>query len=950
MTASEIQGPLSVRRDADADWINHQVATRLFGATPRKIGRYAILETLGSGGMGLVYRADDRQLERTVAVKLLNADWSTPEGERRLQNEARAMARLSHPHVVQVYEVGHYREQVFLAMEFVEGQTLEAWLQRERSSGAILALFLSIGEGVAAAHEVGLIHRDLKPSNILVDSVDRPKVADFGLARHESRLDEMYSVTLGDTSRGGGSTDASGSLVGTPRYMAPEQHARQPATVWSDQFSFCMMLWEALCGEHAFAESIVSGTSRTFDWTLRPPPRGARMPGRIRRALVRGLQTDFSLRWPSMRELLAELGRPSWPRRHPQVSFITAIVLLIGIVGIAARMAMEPPPPGSEFALCESGQHHISEYARGHETRWRAALASQPHAPALKGFLEATIADWSDDAGAFCRRSALQPESPDLTRQRACLQYGADLLDIWVRDPSTLLPPELTPGDGPSAIAKPTRWAARTLQRNCPLTRDDSQGTGAASAPPLWTENVRGLTGTQALLGFGRPREALALLRSLEFAEDPPASLHLMEARALGAIGAPSPKVLKAFHAAEDAAELQHDDLGLLDARLEQAQLALDDWQRARDESQSREQPVLDKRWDRVLDTAETLLKRRGDVVDDDALRLRWLRAAFLAARGHLPEAASLRNQTIELGRQYASSRVLSTMLSEQAGHIANSAEAGRLDGEALRAAPQDDELRAYLNHMAGIRAFERSDLKQAMLHMHAAREHYIRAFGPETRMAIELSHATAQALYTAGESALALPDAEQAVAGYRRAQDPFQLFFSLYLLSAIHIRTGDNQRAVDEAKGALVALEASTKIPDMRMWRTIGSTGLVEALVANRSVSEALELAERVQHELNETPKIDISDQSDELTLARANAWVHLGRLREARAALARVREPGFLQENPFKRAEALALRASLAGNTRTDALALSREAVALYAMVGTDGGVRARRLKDSH
>src|SRR5690349_4866030 len=160
---------------------------RLLGRTPEpvRVGRYRILHRLGQGGMGVVYLAHDDELDRRVAIKILRHDLApSSAGRSRLLREAQATARLSHPAVVHVYEVGHEADQVYMAMEYIEGDTLRRWCEaKTRTWSEIVAMHLAAGEALAAAHAVGLVHRDFKPDNVLVGRDGRPRVVDFGLAR-----------------------------------------------------------------------------------------------------------------------------------------------------------------------------------------------------------------------------------------------------------------------------------------------------------------------------------------------------------------------------------------------------------------------------------------------------------------------------------------------------------------------------------------------------------------------------------------------------------------------------------------------------------------------------------------------------------------------------------------------------------------------------------------------
>ena len=277
------------------------------------IGRFTVVGPLGRGGMGTVVSARDPRLDREVAIKLVSGggDAEGAAGRDRLLREGRAMAKLRHPNVVAVYEVGEHLGQVYLAMEQVDGGTLRHALRELRARGgadwrAVLDLFIAAGRGLAAAHERGMVHRDFKPENVLVDDSGRVLVADFGLVDTSESLaaldgDEGVAVherlTLG------------GVVAGTPAYMAPEQHRGQPVDPRADQFSFCVALYEALYGELPFAgdtrRSYVDAVTRG-EIRLSPPQRS--VPRWLRDTLARGLAADPEARYPSMDALLAELG------------------------------------------------------------------------------------------------------------------------------------------------------------------------------------------------------------------------------------------------------------------------------------------------------------------------------------------------------------------------------------------------------------------------------------------------------------------------------------------------------------------------------------------------------------------------------------------------------------------------------------------------------------------
>ena len=229
------------------------------------VGRYVVLAPLGAGGMGVVYAAFDPQLDRKVALKLLHSEavsasgatQSKNDGYARLLREAQAMARLRHPNVVAVHDVGKIDERVFIAMEFVEGGTLKQWLRaRPRTRQEVLAVFIQAGRGLMAAHEAGLVHRDFKPDNVLVSVKGQAQVLDFGLAK---ATEEGERPSPGESRTNLGTSTLStnltqvGAILGTPAYMAPEQHLGDVTDARTDQFSFCVALWSALYREAPFA-------------------------------------------------------------------------------------------------------------------------------------------------------------------------------------------------------------------------------------------------------------------------------------------------------------------------------------------------------------------------------------------------------------------------------------------------------------------------------------------------------------------------------------------------------------------------------------------------------------------------------------------------------------------------------------------------------------------------
>lgn len=305
------------------------------------LGRYVVLSRIGKGGMGVVYAAYDPDLDRKVALKLLLSHRAgDTAGRARLLREAQAMARLTDPNVVSVYDVGAFGDRVWIAMEFIHGQTLSRWLkQTSRRWGEVLIVFLRAGEGLASAHAAGLVHRDFKPDNVMIDDGGRVHVMDFGLVRSDRSPTQELPGNLSEL-RG---LDAlrevltnEGAVIGTPQYMAPEQWAGTVTDTRTDQFSFCVALWEALHGTPPFAATTVDELVGAVLAGRIQKPANSRVPRWLHLVLLRGLQVDPDQRFPSMRGLLEALSRRESQgqiRRILMGACIAAVVIAGVIVG-----------------------------------------------------------------------------------------------------------------------------------------------------------------------------------------------------------------------------------------------------------------------------------------------------------------------------------------------------------------------------------------------------------------------------------------------------------------------------------------------------------------------------------------------------------------------------------------------------------------------------------------
>ena len=308
-----------------------------------RLGRYVVLEEVGRGGMGRVLRAYDPKLQREVALKEVRGAALGSDKAARLVIEARSMAKLSHPNVVAVYDVEELDEGRFvLVMQYVAGRTLSAWLaERSRAWPDVLRAFRDAGRGLAAAHAAGLLHRDFKPANVLVADDGVVRVTDFGLAKSRTARESSgpsdghrsdTAFELASISEEEGLT-VEGTVMGTPRYMAPEQHEGRPLSAAADQYALCVALWEALCGAAPF-----SGPKLVRQKQQGPPTwPGGPTPRPVVQALVRGLQPEPTARWPSMQALLDALAYDPARRRTSRL-LVLAGIAAVGLAGTGWRV------------------------------------------------------------------------------------------------------------------------------------------------------------------------------------------------------------------------------------------------------------------------------------------------------------------------------------------------------------------------------------------------------------------------------------------------------------------------------------------------------------------------------------------------------------------------------------------------------------------------------------
>lgn len=375
---------------------------------------------MGEGGMGFVFAARDRKLNRPVAIKVLRPEISALEHlEKTLIREAKAMARLSHPNVCTVYEVGTTDGCLFLAMEYIDGQTLDVWLKRGRSWQEILGVMIAAGNGLAAAHRADVIHRDLKLENIMIDSDGRVLVMDFGIATGADSVDAtedvVYDEPLTSFSR----------IIGTPPYMALELLCGNPANKKSDQFSFAVTAYEALYGVRPYFGRTFGELIRAYQQNdVHQPPRNV-VPRWLRQVLLRGASTDANDRYDSVDDLVAELVRIPNKRRFHFRAALFGLVMMLGVVVslvVYQRLATKTPCQGSEErfaqvwnedararlqrAMVDSGMSNAGE-------EWRRASS----------YLDAYGTQWVAMHRDACEATRVRDEQSDemLDRRMLCL-------------------------------------------------------------------------------------------------------------------------------------------------------------------------------------------------------------------------------------------------------------------------------------------------------------------------------------------------------------------------------------------------------------------------------------------------------------------------------------------------------------------------------------------------
>ncbi len=455
------------------------VSARLSQAFDRpRIDRYEVQEQVGTGGMSVVYAARDVELDRRVALKVMRLDLSEPTEQAQLLAEARSLAGLNHPNIVPVYDVGHDRQgRLYMAMELVRGQSMRAWLDAStRSPSEILDVLIAAGRGLASAHAVELVHCDFKPSNVLVGEDGRVRVLDFGIARRVFRPEPRTGQT-----QTGASLDPPAPreqvVTGTPRYMSPEQLQGEPLTPSTDQFSFCLTLYEALYGQAPFlGRSTWQRLERMLADTVPLPPPGCRVPKRIHAVLVRGLRAEPEARWPNIDALLRALQR-SRSRTRTVGGLVVAGLMGSGFAGAAMVPAVDP--------CAATGEEAASVWTPQRRSKIRDAFRSSGIAnPDLEhARIDAKLSRFAEQWAAArvqgCETASGAPERR--SAQRTCLHRALEQFSVLVE--------EVAAGDAATLRNSPEAVSSLPTLASCDAAVADEH----AAAPPEIRDRVEGL-------------------------------------------------------------------------------------------------------------------------------------------------------------------------------------------------------------------------------------------------------------------------------------------------------------------------------------------------------------------------------------------------------------------------------------------------------------------------
>ena len=729
------------------------------------LGRYLVLDPVGTGAMGQVYVAHDRKLDRNVALKVLHpsarAGESVDHAKRGIVREAKALARVAHPNVIAVHDVGSDGDVVFVAMELVVGVTLAEWIAGpSRSLSETLAVFQQAGSGLAAAHEAGLVHRDFKPSNVLVADDGRVRVLDFGLARALSDVVAPDNASSEDAEVASDAATQTGAVLGTPAYMAPEQLRGERADPRADQFAFCVTLYEALHGERPFPATRAGERLAQIDRGLPDAGPSSGVPAWLHAAITRGLAPERDQRWPTMDALLEHIEVSTRPPRSRLPTVVTAVVG----VGLCGALVWGASRSSASAAPCTEARRHLDgrwDSEKKGEVR-DAILATEvawaePTWDGVEARLDAYAEQWVTIHTETCEATRVHGEQTDAVLdlrmhclQRRAAELGALTDRLSEADEETVT--QALPALG-SLRSPDTCNDIETLLAVAPCPTDPAtrEALDRVSGEVARAEALRA-TGDY-LAGLDVAREAAG--RAAELSYRPlEAEARLVEGRLLTSN---SKDGLDTFYRALWAAEAGRDDASAVRAATELANTHTD---RAEFEQAAR--------W---IAHARALLERSGG---DETMEIELARvqAELSHETGDYTQALETWEQVVAaIERTQGETPLLASYLGEMGAtletlHRLEEANAARTRSLAVfeqNLGPDHPEVAEAINQLAGTLTAQGEPARSKELHERALsiRE---RAFGPD-------HYSVAVSLTNLGTTHLGLGEVDRAVAVLERAE-----------------------------------------------------------------------------------------------------------------------------------------------------------------------------------
>ncbi len=929
--------------DASTDLPDRLLKGRLYGrlfpsvpAPSARIGRFVLLSELGHGGMGRVFAAYDESLDRKVAIKLLHADTAHDDKARaRLLREAKALARLSHPNVVQVHEAGMDDEQVYLVMEHIEGTTLRGWIEEQAGAPgrsrwpAVLDLMMAAGEGLCAAHQAGLLHRDFKPDNLLLGSDGRVRIVDFGLAaeaRPEAPHIESLPATEQDARRPLEHVTRTGAAVGTVIYMPLEQLQGGDADARSDQFSFCTTLHEALFGVRPFE----GATRATLALALangepQVPEHAASVPRWLRRAVWRGLATDPQARHPDMRALLLALHRGR--RRRRSIAAVGAAAT-IGIAGMALGLSV----PDSTAPCERAGDELAAAWNDTTRLRMRAAFDASgvPHANHAAARIESELDDhveaWRAEQLDACQDTRVRQTHPPsiLGRRTLCIERNTHGLRALLRR----LP------DADAGLIEHAHQLVSELPSvsRCQDVEALELGLTAPRDPEAVAEIRDHLADVRLLLLVEPQAQVVSLLehqveRARSLDEGP------VLAEALGHLSTAlmhdqhyERAEARLWDALDVAERTRHDEL-VPELWLGMAELA----------DRHRRDPELALQW---LRRADATLDRGPD---DPHLRIHWLRRAGHARyrAGQLPEAEQLLRHGLELAANTSHSDILHTTILESLALVVHR-RGRRAEAEALHDSVQAawiDQVGPTHPYVArhafnrGVQRHEAGNLEGAFALLEQARAGWAASGGPQSPDLARALVAMANVAQDRGQLPVAgeyLDRAQQIYSSTVAADHPDRLELE-QTLGMLHWRRGQWQPAYDAWQRTIDALGDRDPALTLMLRANQG-----EALVAMEHVERAREHYRGLFETARSMPSLDaptIAGLHKGAGLAALGQGRHAEAVEHLEAAQAGFEgDPGLVLERADAQWGLARALTAAAGQAPPRATELARDAAAVY------------------